>query len=124
MDNYPLGAEYTANPWNEEDPQKRKFKVLISQTLSKSCKVNTSDYTEKEDFNDELNQKTIIFDTSETNWVDTYMMEHKTPLDLINALKSILQSDLKIPSLSKNTRLYLIKECKNWIEDELEVIEE
>lgn len=43
--NYPLGAEQDPNaPWKEEDQEEKEIEVTVSVTLSKTLKVNVTDY--------------------------------------------------------------------------------
>ena len=69
-------------------------------------------------------------DTSDTNWKEVYKdNEHYTPLQLISLFRDMLEGELEKSEnlLSDHTKDYyehLIEECSNWIEDELEIIEE
>ena len=50
---YPPGSEFDPNaPYNQSEPEEIEVEVVISQTLSKSTKIITTDYTvnEWEDF--------------------------------------------------------------------------
>ena len=43
---YPAGAEHDPNaPWNQEDIPEREVEVTVSVTLSKTLKIEVSDYT-------------------------------------------------------------------------------
>lgn len=116
---YPIGADYPDAPWNEKPVPKRSFDVFISQTLSKSTQVVTDDYVLEDD--------DIHADTSDTEWANAYSEEHYTPLELIEAFKDFLQKHL--PDPITNLREYkkvkkLIAECENWVEDDLEIMED
>lgn len=64
MNNYPAGAEYDPNaPWNQVDPEPRKIEVTVSITLSKTVEVEVTDYTVKEEF-DEDGHRSISYDYS------------------------------------------------------------
>ena len=122
---YPIGAEFDpAAPWNEREVPERHFDVCISQTLSKSTKVKTNDYTL------ELNQDEDGYpysDTSSTDWEEAYKVEHLTPLQLIEEFKNFLSKYLPDPVVDiKEFRKFkhLTEECTGWIEDETEVMEE
>lgn len=97
--NYPPGA---ANdpfaPWNEmKEPEPQDYDVTAFFTLSKHFVVTTS-------IGDEENIKEDI------------AKFHMSPLDLINELKTRLQSELE--STPNNKRIQkLIKECDGWTRD-------
>lgn len=124
---YPLGTEFSSDaPWNQHDNKGLGFEVAISQSLSKTATVITTDYKEEEDYDDCLNQKVIVANTEDTNWNRVYAEQHYTPIELINILRNYLKNDIEhnYTPLSLTTKENLIKECENWIEDETEVIEE
>ena len=128
--NYPLmsQSEWDNAPWNQSDPEEKEFEVTVSQTLSKSTTVTTSDYIPGEYFPetewDIDGYHTITChepdDTSDTNWKKAYNNEHYTPLGLIQEFKEMLKKNTPIP---ETRRKHLIDECMNWIEDDLEVCE-
>ena len=124
--NYPWGADTPDAPWNQVEVPERDFDVIISQTLSKSTTVTTSNYIpvseREEDFNN------FYCDTSNTNWKDAYSESgHYTPLELIEKFKELLEKYMPDPIVNmkdyKKAR-FLIEECKNWIEDDIEIMEE
>lgn len=126
---YPPGAEFDPDaPWNQNDPEEKEFKVTVSQTLSKSTTVTTSDYIpggyfpETEWDIDGYHTVTCHEpdDTSDTDWKKAYNNEHYTPLGLIQEFKEMLEKNTPIP---ETRRKHLINECMNWIEDDLEVCE-
>lgn len=122
---YPAGADNRDAPWNEPDsPKEATFDILISQTLSRSTTITTSDYT-IEGEQDEDGYCEMI-DTTETNWKAPYKEQRMTPLELIGELKSLLEKALPDPTTHPkeyNKAKYLIEECEGWIEDDFEVIE-
>ena len=128
--NYPpmSQSEWDNAPWNQSDPEEKEFEVTVSQTLSKSTTVTTSDYIPGGYFPetdwDIDGYHTITChepdDTSDTNWRSAYNNEHYTPLGLIQEFKEMLEKNTPIP---ETRRKYLIDECMNWIEDDLEVCE-
>ena len=128
--NYPLmsQSEWDNAPWNQSGPEEKEFEVTVSQTLSKSTTVTTSDYIPGGYFPetewDIDGYHTITChepdDTSDTNWRSAYNNEHYTPLGLIQEFKEMLEKNTPIP---ETRRKYLIDECMNWIEDDLEVCE-
>ena len=116
--NYPVGADTEDAPWNQHDNKELEFEVTISQSLSKTTTVVTTDYEEEEDYNDCLNQKVLVANTDNTNWQEAYRECHYEPYDLITLLKDILTTG-KLPS--EKERKGLIKECEDWVVDETEV---
>ena len=117
--NFPLGAENDPSaPWNQEEPEveERSFSVCISQTLSKTLDVYTSDYNPYDTENTDTDWKEVC----DTNGV-------YTPLELIEEFRKHLLGELDtIPAATQERFRYinLIKNCEDWIEDECEVIEE
>lgn len=122
---YPPGAEFDPRaPWNEREVPERQFDVCISQTLSKSTRVTTNDYVPEVDQDEDGVYESI--DTSDTDWKAAYNNSHYTPLELIGLFKEFLEKHLPDPIVDiKGYRKHksLIKECEDWVEDELEVIE-
>lgn len=123
---YPPGAEFDPRaPWNESGPpDERTFDVCISQSLSRSTQVTTSDYSIEvaEDEDGRFNN----IDTSETDWRAAYKEERMTPLGLIEEFKSFLEKTLPDPVVfpkEYKKAKYLIEECEGWVEDDLEVVE-
>lgn len=133
--NYPMGADNSNAPWNQVDPPKREFQVLISQTLSKSVEVTTSDYTGGElvkeyERDDEGGWVTVggyeDADTSDTDWKAAYSEQHYTPLELIAEFKKMLENQKNAYSTDSYHKkiLHLIDECSNWVEDDCEIMED
>lgn len=116
--NYPMGADNRDAPWNQSNPKKVEFEVTISQTLSKSVTVTTTDYEEDIDYDGPLRYNSSTYNTNQTNWKEAYKQNHYEPCDLIALLKKILTTE-KLPA--KKKREYFIKECENWVVDETEV---
>ena len=145
---YPEGLEDNPRaPWNERELPAEEFDVVISATLSKSLKISTTDYESKVS-NDE-DGDTDYADTSGTNWHMAYINDgHLTPRDLINLLRKKLEVELEEINNYLNGRngialddeyllktfeeafhtkryiTHIIEECKDWIEDEIEVVED
>lgn len=117
---YPPGAEFDPNaPYNQVDNPEEEFKVTVSQSLSKTVTVFTSNYDLETDYDDGDCYRNC--DTSDTHWEDAYAEDHYTPLQLIWFLKRLLEDNEPI---SDNLKKHLIEECDNWCEDELEFIKE
>ena len=129
---YPPGAEFDPDaPYNQSDSEKKEFDVSISQTLSKNTVVYTNDfihgyqYQEKEWDGDGYCLVTCQEpdDTSETDWVEVYKKENKTPLELIALLKDIMEGKISIDSMYKWQKESIIQDCSDWVEDELVICE-
>ena len=148
LSNYPDGlSDFTpGTPWNEPDVPEKEFDVTCSQTLSKTVSVLTSNYIPGASGVDyEPDDEGGYYasgwqepdDTSDTNWADEYESNgYQTPLQLIDLLKEYLEKDLRnlqrdmLPNdrsfkATQARRLkFLIEECENWTEDEIEFLED
>ena len=120
--NYPPGADTPDAPWNEPAVPEKDFELSVCQVLSKDVTVTTDDYNPE--YDDETGD--VSADTSDTNWTEAYNTDHFTPLQLIDLFKRYLEDELshkgavsKAPSYIK----YLIAECSDWVEDELDIEE-
>jgi len=147
--NYPLGADTSEAPWNQPDPPYRDFNVTVSQSLSKTLKINTNNYidgevSEEADFDGEGNGYMYFTqappNTSNTDWKTLYSDKHYTPLELIAELKntkeaevSRIEAEMLLSADEYTTKLlkmqlqranHFISECDNWIEDEYEIVED
>ena len=126
--NFPIGSDTPSAPWNQKELPEKDFKVSVCQCLSKSTEVTTNDYIHSytKEWDDMGGIEEDITDTSDTDWNQAYKESHYTPLELINAFKSYLELEVERMEGVKNTRHYkkLIEECKGWVEDDYEVVEE
>lgn len=123
--NYPLGADTKDAPWNEVPNPIVEFNACISQSLSKTVKVKTDDYTIEVD--DDADGLYEYPDTTNTDWKQAYKdSKHLTPLEIIMALKNLATELLEENPNRQNAIIlkHLIEECNNWQEDELEVIQD
>ena len=123
---YPPGAECDLRaPWNEKEIPACRFRVCVSQTLSKSADVMTNDYSLE--VGQDVEGSYNYADTSDTDWKEAYKNEHLTPLQLIGEFKEFLTKHLPDPVVDvKGFRKFknLISECEGWTEDETEVVED
>lgn len=117
--NYPPGADTPDAPWNQVENPEEEFEVTISQTLSKTVTVYTSNYNLEVDCDEEGCYRNC--DTSDTDWKEVYEEDHHTPLQLIGFLKRLLEGNEPI---SDSLKKQLIEECDDWCEDELVFVEE
>ena len=112
-----------AAPWNQSEPPEREFDVTISQTLSRSVAIATSDYIPEVDEEDGRTYP----NTEYTDWKRAYQDASYTPLALIAKFKELMEIALKndrVPKNLQHTYKHLIMECEGWEEDDYEVIEE
>jgi hypothetical protein len=126
--NYPpmTKSQWDSAPFNEKPIPEKEFEVCITQTLSKTVKVNTNKYLLDEGIDEDGHRYSDV-DTSDTNWKEVYKDNHYTPLELIEKFRDFLKSTLQDPlggTLKYAHRVMLIEECENWIEDETEIVEE
>ena len=129
--NYPDGSQYDKNaPWNMKDSPERDFKVTCSQTLSKTVEVFTNAYTSipEREFDGENTVTVIDYDTSNIDWKEEYKNnDYYTPLQLIELFQKYLLDEVNGSNMvSRNPKFlhHIITECNNWIEDELEIVED
>ena len=116
---YPPGAEFAPNaPYNQVENPEKEFDVTISQTLSKTVTIVTTNYNYYEDADEDGSY--VGYDTSDTNWNKEYSESYHTPLELIGILKKVLQGE----ELSQRLKNKLINECDDWCDDETEFTEE
>lgn len=105
-------------PWEEVEVPERNFKVCVSQTLSRSTDVDTQDYT--------WDKGEEYPDTSETNWKTTYLAQHYSPFEIIENTRKIAQT-LIAKGQTSVAGVYLpslLRDCRGWICDDFEVVEE
>ena len=110
-------------PWNEVVIPEKEFDVTCSQTLSKTVSIITNNYNPEPD--DETGR--TYTNTESTDWGNEYHSNDlHTPLQLIQLLKQVLETDMEHGIAFKSPRFSqdLINECDGWIEDETEYIEE
>lgn len=119
---YPMGADNENSPWNQTEPPEKEFDICISQSLSKSVKVSTSNYTP---YYEEETGYTYP-ETDNTDWREVCdECGVYTPLELIQEFKKVLEENIETATgMRKYKYLNLIKECEGWIEDEIEIVEE
>lgn len=119
---YPAGADNEQAPWNQVDIPEKEFDVCVSQSLSKSTSIYTQDY--QPEYDEETGHTDA--DTTNTDWKKAYQNVAMTPLDIINAAGKLAKAFLE-EGKTRVEGIYLkslVEECKDWSNDELEVIEE
>ena len=137
LSNYPAGLNdhSVGTPWNDSDVLEKEFDVTCSQTLSKTVSVLTNNYIPGAsgcDYEPDGEGGYCACgwhdpdDTSNTNWANEYHSNDlHTPLQLIQLLKQVLETDMEHGIVFKSPRFTqdLINECDGWIEDETEYVE-
>lgn len=96
---YPIGADNSSAPWNQEDNKPRKIKVTVSQTVSATLEIEVDDYTKDVGWDEELGYFPV-YDYSECN------------------LRDAVSRQTFIPSVATN----MLSKDTEWIEDDFEVI--
>lgn len=122
---YPLGADNSLAPWNQEENTEIERDCDVTETIARKVTLSTTDYVAEEDWDDELG-KCISVDTSETDWSAEYANQEYTALELIAKLKTYVEEDIKntSPDTSKGRELKrLLSACDGWEQTELEVEE-
>lgn len=118
--NYPYmsSSQWNSAPFNDPIIPEQEFDVTVSQTLSKDTTVWTNDYILEDD-----GEGYRSYDTSETRWTEVYRETKLTPLDIINACKTLAQHLLQLGTtyIGPLHMDALIEECEGWVEDDYEV---
>lgn len=121
---YPDGAQYDSNaPWNEVIKPDIYVKATISQSLSRDINLCIKEYpTIVEEDEDGWYEYP---DYSSINLNEVYKEQHLTPTKLIEEFSKYLNKELKkdnLDSKTKNRLQFLLDECLEWVEDDLEVV--
>lgn len=125
---YPEGADITSASWNQEDPDTELIEVTISQTFSKQLEIEVDDYKTIKDSNEDG----VYFwnDYSGCNFKEYVEEQHKTITDILEEIPKLYaefsELDLnnkKEVELFKHSLLILAEACKDWSEDEMEVVQ-
>lgn len=136
LSNYPdgLSDNTPGAPWNDPVIPEKEFEITVSQTLSKTTSVWTDNYvpgTCGVDYEPDGEGGYSASgwqdddDTSDTNWNKIFLENEYSPLQIIQACEKIAAA-----LLSKDTKTFegiwlpaLISSCKDWEEDDFEVME-
>ena len=121
---YPPGAEYDSEaPWNQVDLPEREVEVTISVTLSKTVTISVDDYdtmVEEDEFG-----KHISHDYSKCDFHKAVKEQIVLPQNLAEFTERMFNHDLNLKAAGMP--LYIkeaIEDCKGWIVDDMEIIEE
>lgn len=127
--NYPPGV--TDKDFYDPDYREEiKVDVFISYTLSKETEISTTDYEPEEwedyDFDgvEWAHHGGVDYKFDDTNFQKEYNNQHLTPLELIQKFKDFLTENMPDEKNAKKYKeyKYLIEECSDWSEDEIEVM--
>jgi hypothetical protein len=126
--NYPEGADTSLPPWNQEEQDSELIEVTISQTFSKQLEIEVDDYETIKDSDEDG----IYFwnDYSGCNFKEYVEEQHKTITDILEEIPKLYTefSELDLNNkkeieLFKHSLLILAEACKDWSEDEMEVVQ-
>lgn len=120
---YPPGAEFDPNaPYNQVDPDPVEKEIDYSCVMHRNAIVATTNYIpggyekDEDDF-----AYSVGDDFSDTDWLDDFHEEYRTPLQLIELLREVAGQlkDGKLPDKSPGFWKDVIDDCENWdIDDE------
>ena len=130
---YPCGADGPDAPWNQSEPEPVEVEVTISQSLSRSTKIEVTDYVANEWEDMEPNDKGgfnriggVEYDFSDCDLKGAYEEQEYTIPELLDCLKAYLITDIAEcdkESGKKKKLQHILKCCEGWILDETEVVE-
>ena len=125
---YPEGSDNSLAPWNQEYPDTELIEVTISQTFSKQLNIEVDDYKTIKD----SDEGGVYFwnDYSGCNFKEYVEEQHKTITDILEEIPKLYAefSELNLNNkkeieLFKHSLLILAEACKDWTEDEMEVVQ-
>ena len=125
---YPEGSDNSLAPWNQEDQDTELIEVTISQTFSKQLEIEVDDYEEVQD----SDENGVYFwnDYSGCNLKNYVEEQHKTITDILKEIPELYETFSKLDlnnkkevDLFKHALLILSEACKDWNEDEMEVVQ-
>lgn len=125
---YPEGSDNSLAPWNQEDLDTELIEVTISQTFSKQLEIEVDDYKLIRDFDE--NGIYYWNDYSGCNLKEYVEEQHKTITKILKEIPELYETFLKLDlnnkkevELFKHSLLILSEACKDWSEDEMEVVQ-
>lgn len=113
MDNYsyPIGADTPNAPWNQVDNPEREIEVTVSVTLSKTVKIEVSDYSITDSGKDEDGEYFEDIDYSKCDLKRAVEEQITLPQDAYKYVKGEFNNDQR-------------NDLEGWDVDDFEVIEE
>ncbi len=120
---YPAGAEYDpSSPWNRSNPDERIRDVDYSCTLHLAVPVSTTEYTPGEvETDDEGYTFQGEDDFSDTDWLEEFSSQYRTPAQLIALLRDIASEFVagRVPQKRKSQWQHIADDCRGWeVDDE------
>lgn len=131
---YPYGADGPNAPWNDVEVPEKDFDVVCSQSLSKTVTVTTNDYipgASGVDYESDGEGGYVAEgwhdpdDTSDTNWKEAYESCAMTPMNIIEACKTLSKFLLTCGTTTVDglNLKKLEAECESWTIDEYDIEE-
>jgi hypothetical protein len=127
--NYPEGADVNRfAPWNQEEQDSELIEVTVTQTFSKTVEIEVDDYETIKDSDEDG----VYFwnDYSGCNLKDYVEEQHKTITTILKEVPELYETFLTLDlnnkkevELFKHSLLILSEACKDWSEDEMEVVQ-
>ena len=119
---YPTGAEYDPSaPWNRSDTDEAVRDIDYSCTMHRVAPVSTTDYIQGEWERDEDGFACRSDDDfSDTNWLEEYTEQYRTPEQLIKLLREIASdfADGRVPKKSASQWQRIADDCRGWEMDD------
>lgn len=124
---YPAGTENDPRaPWNETEQSPISVEVDYSCTIRRTATVETTDYISGEVDKEWDGEGYVVVrnddDFSEVNWLEEFRDTYRTPLQLIDVLRTTAEElqQGKIPNKSQSFWRDIIADCKDWTLDDEE----
>ncbi len=119
---YAPGTEFdTRAPWNQSDPDEAVRDIDYSCTMHRVAPVSTTDYIQGEWERDEDGFACRSDDDfSDTNWLEEYTDQYRTPEQLIALLKEIATEMAAGRTVQKraSTWQHIADDCQGWEMDD------
>lgn len=127
--NYPEGSDNSLAPWNQTESKTELIEVTISQTFSKQLKIEVDDYETVKD----ADEDGVYFwnDYSGCNLKECVEKQHYTINDILEKVQNLHKEFKELVFNNPNPINFinfsdelkkLAEACKDWNEDEMEVI--
>lgn len=120
---YPAGAEYDPSaPWNQSTPDERTRDIDYSCTLHLLAPVSTTEYTPGEvETDDEGYTFRGEDDFADTDWLNEFLDQYRTPAQLIALLRDIASEFAagRVPQKRISQWQHIADDCEGWeVDDE------
>lgn len=119
---YPTGAEYDPSaPWNQADTDEAVRDIDYSCTMHRVAPVSTTNYIQGEW---EKEEDGFAYhsddDFSDTNWLEEYTGQYRTPEQLIALLKEIATEMAAGRKVQKRASIWqqIADDCQGWEMDD------